>query len=219
MGGTSRAARGAREVPERAPVFRIEIFRTRHRSHAGTARRPHLGERPHGQPRGHPVHGQPAHRRSVQHRAQGSRRRLGALVQAAELRRHADRRLQPALRRRAGGGDEGRTRRGRAAAAARHRRRRAPARRSGAGAPQLAHLAVGPALLQYAVRRKRREPRGAWERLQVHAPGHRDDERRRLRESRGQSQQRPRRFHDRLRRARRRRRAAERLQRAADETR
>ena len=92
-----------------------------HRSHAGTSR-------------GHIwVSGRTASRAGIPFTAnlpteevfsiahKGSRGRLGALVQAAELRRHAHRGLQPALLRGRSRRDEGRAGRSRVEAAARHR--------------------------------------------------------------------------------------------------
>ena len=58
-----------------------------------------------------------------------------------------------------------------APAAGGHRRGRGPARGGRARAAQLAGLAVGTAVLQHALRRERRQPRGARRRLQVHARG------------------------------------------------
>ena len=111
-------------------------------------------------------------------------------------------------------GGEGRGGPARAASTPTIRARRP--RRDRARAAQLAGLAVGPAVLQHALRRERRQPRRARFRLQVHdgaAARTMTDER--VRGGRRQSQRHARGLHDRLGRARRRRCAGRRLDRAA----
>ena len=87
---------------------------------------------------GHPVRAEPSDRGSVHDAAQGSRRRHGAIVEATQLRRHADRKLQHALRGRPHRARRRRTWRGDPQAIDRHRSRFGPARRGGARSRQLA---------------------------------------------------------------------------------
>ena len=212
-----RRARRAPRLSERQALHRAAVPRSRHRSDDRACRRATVGERPLDEPAGHPVRAEPADRGSVHDAAQGSRRRHRALDQAAQLRRHADRGLQPDVR--------GRPRR--------RRRRRSAARRCCGswsrpirGAARLGEVALVPhsspvsqsGLLFYNTlfdeNAASHVALGSAYKFTLR--GGEDDERRGVRAGRRQPQRDARRFHDRLGRARRRRRAAGRHGRAAD---
>ena len=96
LGDAPRRARRAHRSPERQAIHRAALHGAGHRADHRTAAGPRLGRRTIGQRGGHPLRAEPADRGSVHDAAQGSRRRHRALHQAAQLRRDADRRLQPA---------------------------------------------------------------------------------------------------------------------------
>ena len=174
-----------------------------------------MGERPVREPIGYRVRAEPADRGGVHHASgrQGGRRR--AIDQAAQLRRHGHRELRAEVLGRTRRRRRRRARAGSAPAAGGHGSGRGAPRRAGARAAQLTGRAVGPAVLQHAVRRKRGEPRRVRLGVQVHAERRRADGRRGLRARGRQPERRARRLHDRLAGARRGRRPADRRRRTA----
>ena len=126
VAASHRCAGGAARAPERAGLHRAPLRRARHRAHRRPARRPRLEGRCRPERAGYALRAQHPDRGGVHDAAQPARGRNGIRDQATELRRPADRELQPDLRAGQGGRRPGGIGSRGAGEADRDRRRRRP---------------------------------------------------------------------------------------------
>src|SRR5581483_8389395 len=111
----------AQRLSEREALLGAQVYRAWHRSADRAPAWAPLEERPRYQRERYYLHAEYADRGNLHLAGSRAHERNRALHQAAELRRHAARRLQPHVRRRPGGAIERWHWRGGAARSARHR--------------------------------------------------------------------------------------------------